>query len=356
MLAKKLGKNRIAQFRLDYQTDEYKAHRTQLAGRLHKAVCKIDETRFSSQLRIEYLHRYNRADKWQSISDEMVRELEEQIAALIVPTEEDELAKRFDFLMYAIELATLEGIPAPKPKIKVIRTAERLAEKGNLAQVQRHEDLIREVQTDEYWENADIFAHEKVRLALRDLLALLEGEDTAIYYTSFEDEVISVHESQGEYDTGDLQSYRKKVNHYLQNHQDDMVVYKLRNNKPLTDSDYKHIEHLLWHELGTEDDYHKAFGDEPLMRLVAGLVGLERSAANDLFSEFISDQTLNSNQIEFVQMAVNHIVENGALDKNILNCHPFDKHGSIINLFEGRVNTVREIVKRIDALNERIAV
>ncbi|MCP4148495.1 MAG: hypothetical protein GY757_12185, partial [bacterium] len=44
---------------LDYQTDQYKAHRTRLAGRLHKAVCKIDETRFSSQLRIEYLHRYN---------------------------------------------------------------------------------------------------------------------------------------------------------------------------------------------------------------------------------------------------------------------------------------------------------
>jgi len=341
---------------LDYQTDEYKGHRSQLVGQLHNAVCKIDKTLFSSQLRIEYIHRYNRAEKWQAISDEMVRELEEQIAGLISPVEEDELAKRFDFLLYTIELATLEGIPAPKPKIKVIRTAERLAEKGNLAQVQRHADLIREVQTDEYWDDADIFSHEKVRKALRDLLALLEKENSIIYYTSFEDEVLSIQDREGKYGVSELQSYRKKVNHYLQNHKDDIVVYKLRNNKPLTDSDYKHIEHLLWHKLGTEDDYHKEFGDEPLVRFVAGLVGLEPSAANHLFSEFISDQTLNINQIEFVQLVVSHIVENGSLDKNILNEHPFNKHGSIVHLFEGRMEIAREIVKRIDELNVRIAV
>ena len=187
-------------------------------------------------------------------------------------------------------------------------------------------------------------------------MMLLEKKDTALYYISFEDEVLSVHENQVEYGISALQSYRKKVNHYLQNHQDDISVYKLRNNKTLTDPDYKHIEHLLWHELGTENEYHKTFGDKPLMQLVAGLVGLERSAANLLFSEFISDQTLNLNQIEFVQMIVEHIVENGALDKNLLNDHPFNKHGSITQLFNNRVETVRAIVKRIDALNERIAV
>ena len=340
---------------LDYQADEYKTHRSQLVGQLHKAVCKINETWFSSQLRIEYIHRYNRAEKWQSISDEMVRELEEEIAILIPPTEEDELAKRFDLLMYTIELATLEGIFTPKQKIKVIRTAKRLAEKGNLAQVQRHVDLIREVQTDEYWNDADLLSHEKVRIALRDLLVLLEKENTIIYYTAFEDEVLSTHDGEWEYGDSDLQSYRKKVNHYLQNHKDDIVVYKLRNNKPLTDSDYKHLEHLLWHELGTEDDYHKECGDEPLIRFVARLVGLERSAANQLFSEFISDQTLNINQIEFVQLVVSHIVENGLLDKNILNDHPFNKHGSITHLFGGRMEIAREIIKRIDELNERIA-
>ena len=157
---------------LDYQTDDCKAHRSKIAEELHKAVAAIDESRFSSRLRIEYIHRYNKREKWESISDEMVRELDDQVAPLIIPKEENELAKRFDYLMYTIELACLKGLSASKYRIKVITTAERLAQKGNLAQVQRHVDLISWVQSDEYWENADIFSHEKVREALRDLLVL----------------------------------------------------------------------------------------------------------------------------------------------------------------------------------------
>lgn len=341
---------------LDYQTEAYQSHRSILVGQLHKAVTAIDESRFSSRLRIEYIHRYNKIEKWKSISDQMARELEMHIAPLIVPVEEDELAKRFDYLMYTIELAWLQGIPAGKPKIKVISTAQRLAEKGNLSQVQRHADLIAALQTYEYWETADILSHETVREALRDLLILLEKDHTQIYYTSFTDEVLDVQQKTGEYEVSDFQSYRRKVNNYLMKHQDDMVVFKLRNNRPLTVTDFEHIENLLWHDLGTKDDYQKELGDKPLMNLVAGLVGLERSAANALFSQFISDQTLNTNQMEFVSLIVNHIVKNGFLDKTILNDHPFNKYGNIVALFQGNMDTAKDIVKQIDKLNNRITV
>jgi len=341
---------------LDYQIEPYVAHRAKLVAQLHKAVCGIDETRFSSQLRIEYIHTYNRIERWENISDGMVRELEEQLAGLITPVDENELAKRFDYLMFTIEFAYLEGLGAGKPKIKVIQTAERLSGKGNLAQVQRHAELIANIQTDDYWDNADIFAHEEVRKALRDLLVLLDKPGNDIYYTDFLDEVLEVNEHPGEYSVTDLQSYRKKVNAYLKQHQDDLVVYKLRNNKDLTESDLKHLEKLLWQDLGTENEYHETFGNEPLIKLVAGLVGLEREAVNQLFSDFISDQSLNSRQMEFVNLIVNHVVENGSLDKEILNDHPFSKYGSITNLFEGKIDTVKQIVKRIDELNNRIAI
>jgi type I restriction enzyme, R subunit len=341
---------------LDYQTDPYKTHRAELVVQLHKAVCDIDETRFSSQLRIEYIHTYNRIERWENISDEMVRALEEQLAGLVTPIDENELAKRFDYLMYTIEFAYLKGLPVGKPKARVIQTAEALSEKGNLAQVQKHAELIAHIQTDDYWDNADLFSHENVREALRDLLVLLDKNNTEIYYTDFVDEVLEVAEHPGEYGVSDLQSYRKKVNAYLKQHQDDLVVYKLRNNKDLTESDIKHLEKLLWQELGTEDDYHETFGDESLVKLVAGLVGLEREAANQLFSDFISDQSLNSQQMEFVNLIVSHVVDNGSLDKNILNDHPFNKYGSITNLFEGKIDTVKQIVKRIDELNDRIEV
>ncbi len=58
--------------------------------------------------------------------------------------------------------------------------------------------------------------------------------------------------------------------------------------------------------------------------------------------------------MEFVTLIVNHIIENGMLEKTILNDHPFNKYGNIVSLFENRLETVKGIVKRIDALNERV--
>jgi type I restriction enzyme R subunit len=339
---------------LDYQTEDLMPHRSSLITSIYTEVCGIDESRFSSQIRIEFIHRYKKLGRWENISDEMIRELEDHIAPLIIPVEEHELAKRFDYLMYTIELAQLQGLPISKPKIKVVRTAERLAEKGNLTQVKQHSQLIEALQTDEYWNSANILSHERVRLALRDLLVLLEKENTEIYYTSFQDEILDVAENPGEYGISELQSYRKKVNAYLKKHQDDLVVYKLRNNKPLTETDFSYIEKLLWHDLGTKEDYERVYGDEPLLKLVASIVGLEPSAANAIFSEFISDQTLNSKQMEFVTLVVSHVVENGLLEKTILNDHPFNKHGNIVALFDGKIETAKQIVSRIDELNSRV--
>ena len=339
---------------LDYQTEELISHRSALITAIHSEVCDIDESRFSSQIRIEFIHRYKKLGRWENISDEMIRELGEHIAPLIIPVEEHELAKRFDYLMYTIELAQLQGLPISKPKIKVVRTAERLAEKGNLTQVKRHSQIIEALQTDEYWNSANILSHERVRLALRDLLVLLEKENTEIYYTSFQDEILDVAKNPGEFGVSELQSYRKKVNAYLKKHQDDLVVYKLRNNKPLTDSDFTYIEKLLWHDLGTKEDYERVYGDEPLLKLVASIVGLDPAAANAIFSEFISDQTLNSKQMEFVTLVVNHVVENGLLEKTILNDHPFNKYGNIVALFDGKIEIAKKIVTRIDELNSRV--
>ena len=98
------------------------------------------------------------------------------------------------------------------------------------------------------------------------------------------------------------------------------------------------------------------YGDEPLLKLVASIVGLEPSAANAIFSEFVSDQTLNSKQMEFVTLVVNHVVENGLLEKAILNDHPFNKHGNIVALFDEKIEIAKQLVSRIDELNSRIAV
>lgn len=341
---------------IDYQTEDYIKHRKGLIKEILKEISLIDEERFNSRLRLKYIHKFNQESAFENLSDSDARELEEHVAPLIPVTEDDELAKRFDYLMYTIEYADLKGIPSIKPKNRVVSTAEKLSLKGSIQKVKNHEALIFKVQTNEHWDEADLFEHEKVREAFRELIKFIDSNSAAIYYTNFTDEIVESKEFEGEYTVNDMQSYRKKVNRYLIDHKDDIAIYKLRNNKPLTKDDMKHLEKILWEELGTKEDYKREFGEEPLLKLVSKVVGLEPQAANEVFSEFLSDESLNINQMEFIKLVVNYIIKNGSLDKRIINEHPFNKKGNVMQLFDGKLDTARGIIGAIDKINARLSV
>ncbi|WP_212382246.1 type I restriction-modification enzyme R subunit C-terminal domain-containing protein [Alkaliphilus sp. B6464] len=90
--------------------------------------------------------------------------------------------------------------------------------------------------------------------------------------------------------------------------------------------------------------------------MVSKTVGLDSKAANEAFSEFLSDENLNVNQMEFVRRIVNHIIKNGSLDKKVLNEHPFNKSGNVIKLFDGKIDTAKKIISIIDKLNGRLTI
>lgn len=341
---------------LDYQTDEYTQHRHSLIEGILKEIKGIDESKFSARMKLQFIHKFNQESAFECLSDADVRELEDHVAPLLLAIDDDELAKRFDYLMFTIEFADLKRVPASKPKNRVVSTAEKLTFKGTIEKIKQQEALIYKVQTNEYWEEADIFDHEEVREALRDLIKFLDSTSGENYYTNFTDEIMETKENPGEYSVNDMQSYRKKVNKYLLEHQSDLVIHKLRNNKRLTEEDIKYLEKVLWQELGTKEDYEKEFGDEPLLNLVSKIVGLDPKAANEVFSEFLSDESLNLNQMEFVKLVVDYIIKNGSLDKHVLNEHPFNKRGNVMYLFEGKLDIAKRIIGAIDTVNGRLSI
>lgn len=341
---------------LDYQSEKYIEHRNALVEDILKDIKGIDESKFNARMKLRFIHKFNQKSAFESLMDADVRELEEHIAPLVPAIDDDELAKRFDYLMYTIEYADIKRVPASKPKNRVVSTAEKLTLKGTIEKVKQQKELIYKVQTNEYWEEADIFDHEEVREALRDLIKYLDSKSGKIYYTNFTDEIMDIEENPGEYSVNDMQSYRKKVNNYLIEHQNDMVIYKLRNNKPLTKEDIKYFEKVLWQKLGTKEEYKKEFGDEPLLKLVSKIVGLDPQAANEVFSEFLSDESLNLNQMEFVKLVVNYMIKNGSLDKHVLNEHPFNKRGNVMHLFDGKLDVAKRIIVAIDQINGRLSV
>ena len=56
---------------------------------------------------------------------------------------------------------------------------------------------------------------------------------------------------------------------------------------------------------------------------VRSLVGLDREAAKEALAAFLSGKTLTANQIEFVNLIVDHLTEHGVMDASLLYETPF---------------------------------
>ena len=79
------------------------------------------------------------------------------------------------------------------------KEANRMLTKAKTENSEFSEKENKKIQKEEFWENADLFQFEEVRKELRDLVTLLDGITTKIYYTDFRDEIVDY----GERETGE---------------------------------------------------------------------------------------------------------------------------------------------------------
>ena len=318
---------------LKYQEDEFTEYRNKLLADVQGQIAALDESSFRVKSRLKDVHRFKDSDQWQVLDTQKVADLKDNIAPIITNFNDDELAKRFDLTMLMIELSYLQNTKAAKQITKVHTTSEKLAQLGTIPQVVAKRDVIMQVQTNEFWQSASVLEMEHVRESLRDLIKLIEKSQQAIYFTDFADEFSEMVAQVNFYDSNDLRSYRQKVEYYLQEHKDKLAVYKLRHNKRLTATDIETLEHVLWDEIGTKADYEREYGEMPVGKMVRQLVGLEQTAANEIFSEFLSAETLNTEQINFVKLIVDYVVKNGFMERSELQRDPFRSHGDVFKLF-----------------------
>jgi type I restriction enzyme R subunit len=272
------------------------------------------------------------------LSETDKRNLTERLAPLVYMEETDEHAKRFDNLIYGLMLAAVEGTAQfKKSKRLVVETCANLSKRATIPQVKAKLELIKTVCTDEFWRQAGLLDFEKVRVELRDLVKFVvdEGGKSPVY-TNLNDEVLGIKEGQAIYQAYDFEDYKLKVNRYIENNRDHLAIHKLRNNIPLTASDYESLERIFTGELGSAEDYKREFKDTPFGLLVRKIAKLEYDAALAAFSDFINDQSLNQAQIVFVKKVIDYIAQNGYIENvSELTKPPFDKPQSFIKLFDG---------------------
>ena len=334
---------------------------TALTEELHGQVAAMNRENFIVQMRLEAVERFRRRQSWERLTASDAKTLQDEVAGLPSEIKTDDIESRqFDLTALKMQLAFIEGDTGAfeRHRRRVVEIATLLEEKSAIPAVAVQLTYLASVQERAFWEDIALDGLEKLRLRLRGLAPFLDKKSRKVVYTDFQDEIMAVREDAAGYlpkMTGG--EYEKKVQEYLKNHLDHIVIHRLRTNQPLTATDLQGLEQALV-EIG-EDDGEKlltsllARNDAPsIMHFVRSMVGMDRAAAQEVFSEFLSNRSLTTPQIRFVEMVIDQLTARGIMEPAALYEAPFSSvHADGPEaLFAGNNKVIEGIFKKLEAL------
>jgi len=338
----------------EYQTDRLIAYRNALVREMSERVQKLPRDNFAVRQHLKYVEMYSDETNYQALTYGDTVTVKEEVSPLIQPEEDEANAVRFDALMYRIELAYLMGKKDIKARGDLRKKVKGVAGVANIPEIQAQTDLIQQILTTDYVEEAGVDEFEEIREKLRNLMKYIPGQKRR-YDTNFEDDVLSIEWKEAELENDELKNYKAKAEFYIRQHQDNIAIAKLKTNQPLTSTDIESLEEILWKEVGTRSDYEQEIGEKPLGEFVREIVGLDMNAAKEAFSEYLTDTNLDSRQIYFVNQIVEYIVHNGMLkDFSVLQEAPFTDQGSVVEIFKD-ITVWMGIKRVIDSINANAA-
>lgn len=333
-----------------YQTNHLIAYRNALVDHLSGKVNELNRKNFAVRQHLKYVDLYSDKNNYQALSYEDTLVVREELSPLILPDGDEASAVRFDALLYGLELAYLDGKKYGKARNDLLKKVRALSNVANIPEIMVQAELIHKILHTDYLDNAGIGEFEYIRENLRDLMKYIPKPKRR-YDTDFEDDILSIDWKESELENDDLQNYKAKAEYYVRQHQDNLVIVKLKMNKPMTRKDIEELERILWNELGTKEEYAAEYGDKPLGEFVREIVGLDMNAAKEAFSEYLDKANLDSRQIYFVNQIIEYIVHNGLMkDLSVLQEPPFTDQGSIVEIFTD-LNLWLGIRKVIDGIN-----
>lgn len=340
-----------------FAADDYQSLRQELVDTMRSQVVALNDELFSVRRHRREVEKYRRVESFRLLTPTAFAELKMPISMLVVNDEADVDALRFDALMYGYMIAACQGGKTAGYKSRLISIAACLQKVTTIPQVKDKLPLIDEVFDGQILDDANLLDMESIRKELRGLIRfIVVGKGRRDVITHLDDPVTQVVYGV-EADIGeDFEDYKLKVERYLKDYADTLVIHKLRNNQPMTEFEFDQLERIFTHDLGNAEDYAKAYGDTPFGLLVRRLVHLDHDAAMAAFADFLNDQSLNEQQISFVKRVVNYVVENGYMEPAALTQPPFDRPQSFIRMFNSQQQLdLMAVIKKIKSNAERPA-
>lgn len=330
---------------------------------LHAAISTLDRDRFVVRKELRHVEAFSKPEKWQNLSQDDIHTIKSYLSNLEAATgNDDELARRFDILVLNLQIARLRQSPSAQAMIiNIVSTAQALQKKTTIPQIVENLPLLKEIQTETYWENANTKNLESIRLCLRDLMKFLDKANQKIVYTHFEDELkhegIIVKEPMSNY--GNLKSYKDRVESYIRKNRHHLTIDKLNKNIPITPSDLKALEDILFTDEAAQNkqQFEAEYGDCPLGVFIRSIIGLDIKVAHEAFAEFINAGTLSADQITFINNIITFLSKNGTIDKQMLFESPFtdDHYEGLTGIFKKETEVI-QLVRIIDKINANAGV
>lgn len=341
--------------------EELKEYRTQLLDLLHQHVANLEKQSVQVRPQLKIIHRLEDRAVWEFLESHERKEVVSKLAELI-PAElsEDEMSRRFDLLMLTVQHQRMDGVlNEKKTKEIVIGFGEHLFAKKHIPSIKKVLPVITKIISEDFWVAPPIIELEEIRIQVRDLMHLIEKKSRAPVYTDFEDVF-------GDVEIDDIiagdpiinkDRYLRKIRKFIQEHGNNLVIQKIRNATPLTVQDVKTLEQLLIEvdPAISVDEFHELVGgDLDLIRFVRDVSGLSRSTVIAKFEEFLVDQQLSANQIQFIEQMIEFYTQKGHLEIANLYEPPFDfiDANGIDGVFRDNANVVDILIERVKDLNE----
>ena len=315
--------------------DGYQMWRGELVSTINYQVMELNEELVAVRLHRQAIEKFKHRASYTFISEGDLGVLTSEVAPLVRNDEADVDALRFDAFMYGFMCALCDGYKVTNHANKLVNISMRLQERTTIPQVKEKLPVLQSITDEDFMTEISVLKLEEIRRELRGLLRFLQGgEGRKDVVTHLADPITEVKYGVAASPGEDFTDYKLKVERWVHDFSDTLVVQKLHRNLPMTEYEFAQLEHIFTHELGSSDDYEHAFGDTPFGLLVRKLVKLDHDAAMEAFADFINSSNLNEQQIAFVHKAVDYIVENGYMEPKALTQPPFDRPRSFIRMFD----------------------
>ncbi len=325
----------------------HKAYYDKLKPQLYSKITAVKEnaSRIAVRDKMMYVDKYCDYEKWNALSLLEKKEIQQHLSKLVDnDIDQSKGALAFDYQMLMVELSVLANgniSEAGRNVNRIRKTARLLLDTASISEVIKKAEILKTLVSAEFWESPTVDNLEKYRKEVRDLIQFIPPRSEPVEIDVFDDIIQLDYDGEG---LIDIRTYKEKVIDYLAEHTDNPVIRKIQNLIPIDAEDVKELERILWHELGTVDEYKGSTDIDNLAVFIRSIVGIEQSVINEKFGEFLSGNILNSQQQEFVKAIIDYVRENGdIIADDLIEKAPFDSY-DIVTLFNDNVPIIMNIV------------